>query len=348
MSRIFNLIILDESGSMQPIREQALVGTNKTLETIRTAQQENADDNQMVSFVTFSSGSSRPDVRNIIDCQEIQNVNDITYGLYRPDGCTPLYDAIGFSVEDLRPKVEKGDNVLVTIITDGYENDSHVYNAGKIKEMVKTLSTQGWVFTFIGANQNSEKAAGALGIRSAMDFLASAEGSAMMWDKMSSSSRDYYKKVRYARETGLEVDFEEDYFGIKGALRRVTPENIQSLQPGQIFVFGSNLQGQHLGGAARAAYEKFGAVWGQGEGPQGQSYAIPTMNLSLDEIAKYVEQFIRFADQHQNMTFLVTRVGCGIAGFRDEQIAPLFARAYKLPNVFLPASFWKVLSYKYK
>ena len=134
---------------------------------------------------------------------------------------------------------------------------------------------------------------------------------------------------------------------MKDAQRRVTPDNIESLRLDEVFVFGSNLQGQHMGGAARLAYERFGAIWGQGEGLQGQSYALPTMNLPLEEIARYVEEFIWFADSHPELTFLVTRVGCGIAGFRDEQIAPLFATAFSLRNVFLPASFWKVLSYKY-
>ena len=347
MSKIFNLIILDESGSMQPIREQALVGANKTIQSIRVAQQESPDDNQMITFVTFDSGGGRPDVRKLIDCRKIDEVQDLTWDQYTPHGCTPLYDAIGFSVKDLQPKVGEGDHVLVTIITDGYENDSRVYNAASVKEMIETLSKRGWVFTFIGANQNSEQAAKGLGIRSAMDFLASAEGSAMMWDKMNSSRRAYYKKVRDAKLSGEVVDFEEDFFSMKDALRRVTPDNIESLRPDEVFVFGSNLQGQHMGGAARLAYERFGAIWGQGEGLQGQSYALPTMNLPLEEIARYVEKFIWFADSHPELTFLVTRVGCGIAGFRDEQIAPLFAEAFSLRNVFLPASFWKILSYKY-
>ena len=347
MSKIFNLIILDESGSMQPIREQALVGANKTIQSIRVAQQESPEDNQMITFVTFDSGGGRPDVRKLIDCLKIEEVPDLTYEQYRPHGCTPLYDAIGFSVKDLQPKVQEGDHVLVTIITDGYENDSRVYNAASVKEMIDTLSKQGWVFTFIGANQDSEQAAKGLGIRSAMDFMASAEGAEMMWGKMNSSRRAYYKKVRDAKMSGLAVDFEDDFFSMKDALRRVTPDRIESLRPDEVFVFGSNLQGQHMGGAARLAYERFGAIWGQGKGLQGQSYALPTMDLSLEEIAKYVEEFIWFADQHPELTFLVTRVGCGIAGFRDEQIAPLFANAFSLRNVFLPASFWKILSFKY-
>ena len=128
------------------------------------------------------------------------------------------------------------------------------------------------------------------------------------------------------------------------------PKNVDSkllvtdeLQGGEIFVFGSNLAGRHDGGAARVAVEKFGAVYGQGVGLQGQSYAIPTMQGGVDTIKPYVDEFIRFADSRSELTFLVTRIGCGIAGFRDEEIAPLFALAYSLPNVYLPASFWKVL-----
>ena len=128
------------------------------------------------------------------------------------------------------------------------------------------------------------------------------------------------------------------------------PKNVDSkllvtdeLQGGEIFVFGSNLAGRHDGGAARVAVEKFGAVYGQGVGLQGQSYAIPTMQGGVDTIKPYVDEFIRFADSHPELTFFVTRIGCGIAGFRDEEIAPLFALAYSQPNIYLPASFWKVL-----
>jgi len=130
--------------------------------------------------------------------------------------------------------------------------------------------------------------------------------------------------------------------------REFTPERISELKPNEVFVFGSNLAGMHGGGAAWIAYERFGAIMGQGVGLQGQSYAIPTMNLDLDTIARHVEEFIRFADHHPEMTFLVTRIGCGYAGFSDEQIAPLFAYAYGLPNVYLPASFWKILNYRYE
>ena len=118
--------------------------------------------------------------------------------------------------------------------------------------------------------------------------------------------------------------------------KRTTPNRIDKLQPGEIFAFGSNLLGMHAGGAARAAYHKFGAVMGQGVGLQGQSYAIPTMQGGVETIKPYVDEFIDFARQHPELTFLVTRIGCGIAGFRDEEIAPLFAEAHQLSNVVLP------------
>ena len=93
--------------------------------------------------------------------------------------------------------------------------------------------------------------------------------------------------------------------------------------------------------------DRFGAVYGQARGLQGQCYAIPTNGVHIGTIARYIEEFIWFADQHPDMTFLVTRIGCGVAGYRDADIAPLFAYAYSLPNIYLPASFWKVLSYSY-
>jgi len=117
---------------------------------------------------------------------------------------------------------------------------------------------------------------------------------------------------------------------------RTTPEFITSLRPNEIFVFGSNLQGMHGGGAAYTAHRKFGAVMGQGVGLQGQSYAIPTMQGGVETIRPYVNEFIAFAKAHPELTFLVTRIGCGIAGFTDEEISPLFAEAHGVENIILP------------
>ncbi len=124
---------------------------------------------------------------------------------------------------------------------------------------------------------------------------------------------------------------------------KYTPENITELEPDDIFVFGSNLEGMHLGGAARTAVEKFGAIMGQGVGIQGQSYAIPTMQGGVDTIKPYVDQFIDLAREWDQNTFYVTRIGCGIAGFRDEEIAPLFRDALGLYNVRLPHRWVEIL-----
>lgn len=122
-----------------------------------------------------------------------------------------------------------------------------------------------------------------------------------------------------------------------------TPNFIKSLKPDEIFVFGSNLAGAHGGGAARIAVEDFGAIWGQGVGLQGQCYAIPTMQGGVETIKPYVDEFIDFAKQHKELFFYVTRIGCGIAGFKDEEIAPLFKDAKALENVALPKSFVLIL-----
>ena len=122
-----------------------------------------------------------------------------------------------------------------------------------------------------------------------------------------------------------------------------TPDYIDALLPRQIFVFGSNALGYHTGGASGTARKKFGAVWGQPEGLQGQSYAIPVdygKNVRKDaEVKAAVERFIAFAKEHEDLFFFVTRVGCGIAGYHDEEMAQYFKAALDLKNVSLPKSF---------
>ncbi|MGL5682777.1 MAG: A1S_2505 family phage non-structural protein [Marinifilaceae bacterium] len=124
---------------------------------------------------------------------------------------------------------------------------------------------------------------------------------------------------------------------------RTTNEHITQLAPNQIFVFGSNLAGIHAGGAARLAHTKFGAEWGVGSGATGQCYAIPTMQGGTETIAPYVKDLIEYAQKHPDKQFLVTEIGCGIAGFTPAQIAPLFKEAVNIDNISLPARFWQYL-----
>lgn len=129
--------------------------------------------------------------------------------------------------------------------------------------------------------------------------------------------------------------------------QRITPELITELAENEIFVFGSNLAGHHAGGAARVARRKFGAIRGKGVGLQGRSYAIPTMQGGAGTIKPYVDDFILFAREHKELVFLVTRIGCGIAGFKDSDIAPLFKNCMGMDNVALPISFIEILTHKH-
>ena len=128
---------------------------------------------------------------------------------------------------------------------------------------------------------------------------------------------------------------------------RISSDRITELKDNEIFVFGSNHEGRHGGGAALLAYRKWGAVWGQGVGLQGQCYGIPTMHGGPEKIKPYVDEFIEFARNHKELNFLVTEIGCGIAGFSPEDIAPLFAEAIDVENIYLPERFVEVIE-KYR
>lgn len=139
------------------------------------------------------------------------------------------------------------------------------------------------------------------------------------------------------------IDIIEKFENSTDKRKRISPDLINNLKENEIFVFGSNLDGMHIGGAARVAYNKFGALWGQGVGLQGQSYGIPTMHGGIEKIRPYVDEFIDFAKSHLELKFMVTRIGCGIAGFKDEEIAPLFKDAFEIENIYLPKSFYDIL-----
>lgn len=131
---------------------------------------------------------------------------------------------------------------------------------------------------------------------------------------------------------------------------RMTSNNILELKDNEIFVFGSNTHGLHAGGAAVIAHKKFGAKWGIGKGKTGKCYAIPTIEFdstkkpfSIKDLQIYITNFINYASKHSDLTFLVTEIGCGIAGFKHEEIAPLFKKAITVNNIYLPERFWNIL-----
>lgn len=348
ITNIYNLIILDESGSMMGIYEQALGGANETIQTIRAAQAAADDQNQFITFVTFDSGDQEP-VRTIIDTMPINQVKDLTSDDYHPCGLTPLYDAIGKSLTALEQKATDGDQVLVTIITDGYENSSREFNRASVHEIVTRLRAKGWTFVYIGANQDAVEVAKGMNIGNAMNFHATHEDTNRMWNDFRESTANYYEKVRMSKRRGERVFEDKEFFtkcnfADNAHQNRVTPERIARLGHGEIFVFGSNVGGFHDGGAAALACRHFGAVYGNPEGPQGQCYAIPTVGNTIVDIYGKVVDFINYAIAHPELTFLVTPVGCGSAGYDPREIAPMFARARNVSNIHLPASFWQYLA----
>lgn len=130
---------------------------------------------------------------------------------------------------------------------------------------------------------------------------------------------------------------------------RITSKNILKLKDDEIFVFGSNIKGVHGAGAARTAYRKFNAIWGKGMGIQGQCYAIPTKDeyiqtLDITYIQKFILRFIEYAQSNTKKIFLVTEIGCGLAGYSPYNIAPLFRKAIKINNIHLPKSFWDIIN----
>lgn len=179
--RVFNLIILDESGSMNRIKRQAIGAVNETIQTIRHSQKEHDDQEHFLSLVVFNSC----EVKTVYDCIEIDRIEELPSDQYRPMACTPLYDAMGNAITALRQKVADADSVLVTIVTDGYENSSMEYTGEAIYALVDSLKAKGWLFAYIGANQNADRVGNSMGIRSTLTFNATCEGTEEMGMKMS-------------------------------------------------------------------------------------------------------------------------------------------------------------------
>ena len=203
--KVFNLIILDESGSMRRIEKQAIDGVNETMQTIRSAQKKHEEQEHFVTFVSFNSDG----IKTIYDKMEADKVNEITDKDYCPDCCTPLHDAMGVSLTKLRKSVADDDVVLVTIITDGYENASHEYNAAAIKSLVESLKAKGWIFTYIGANQDVEKVASTISITNTLSFSADAEGTSAMFARESKARHRLFGRLANKVSCQMMAD---DYF----------------------------------------------------------------------------------------------------------------------------------------
>ena len=176
--KVFNLIILDESGSMSAIEKQAVSGVNETLQTISNAQREHAEQEHFVSFVTFNSNG----INTVMNRKQVEGGKSLKWTDYQPNACTPLFDAMGQSINELKGHVNDEDVVLVTIITDGMENASREFCGKDIKKLVSDMKEKGWVFAYIGTNQDVDAVADSMGIRSRMAYEYSQTGAEEMFN----------------------------------------------------------------------------------------------------------------------------------------------------------------------
>ena len=188
---IDNLIILDASGSMYSIRNEAIAGVVETVQTIRTAQEENKEQDQLLSLVVFNGKK----IATVFDRMPITKVPDLNEKDYQPTDNTPLYDAMGDSITNLRRYLDEDDNVLVTVITDGYENASREWNHERISKLVEDLKKKNWLFTYIGANQDALAVAKDMGIDHSMNFCSNVRGTKEMFLKERRSRKAFYDKL---------------------------------------------------------------------------------------------------------------------------------------------------------
>ena len=207
---IYNVIILDESGSMSAIYNQALTGINEVLSGIRKTREDFPDQQHYVTIVTFE-GNGIAGIKTRRDRVAIERIEDFGKNDYRPGGCTPLYDAMGKTLNELERQINDDDRVMATIITDGYENASEEYSGKTVKEMVSRLRKKGWTFAYIGANQDAVEVAKDLNIDNALNFDATPEGTVMMSVKFRKASRKYACLCEEAKAPAPMADlFDED------------------------------------------------------------------------------------------------------------------------------------------
>ena len=205
--KIYNLIILDASGSMYSIRNEAIAGVVETIQTIRVAQEENEEQEQLFSLVVFNGKR----IATIYDRMPITKVSDFSKDDYQPRDNTPLYDAMGDAITNLQRYIDEEENTLVTIITDGYENASREWNHQRVFQLVEDLKKKNWLFTYIGANQDALAVAKDMGIDQSMNFMSSVEGTKAMFMREKRSRKSFYDKLASGMSFKKAMA-EEDYF----------------------------------------------------------------------------------------------------------------------------------------
>lgn len=207
----FNLIILDESGSMISSKAATISGCNETLNVARNVQKESKDVMRtLVSIYAFQSSGQVPS-RYLIKNKDIEDVNDVHPHDYKPDGLTPLLDAVGSTLVDLMSiaSTHEDSTATVTIITDGYENASVQYDWGKVARIISQCKELGWTINFIGANIDVDEVASKMNIDNAMAYHSDADGSKDMWDKFNSQNLRHACRFRDSLREEADLCMEE-------------------------------------------------------------------------------------------------------------------------------------------
>jgi len=202
--KIYNLIVLDESGSMESIKQATLSGFNEIVQTVKAVEAQNTDQQHFVSLTTFNGvGIKQP-----IQAKPVAELQQLDENSYQPNASTPLYDAIGFSCQTLLSQIDKQSpyHVLVTILTDGEENSSEEFSASAVKTLIEKLKKENWTFTYIGANHDVEKNASSLSITNSITFVAEQQQVAQMFEK------DKQSRIKYASKIAKNENVDEDYF----------------------------------------------------------------------------------------------------------------------------------------
>lgn len=197
--QVHNLIILDESGSMQSIKQTIIQGFNELVQTIQGIGKQFPEQEHFISFVSFN-GLSQKLLHFIDPAIRLKQIDDNTY---RPEASTPLFDAMGYSLNKLRQvlKLQTDYNVLVTILTDGEENASKEFSGNDIKKLVEELKQERWTFTYIGTDHDVEKMAISISINNTMIFSKSFDGVNYMFMKEKIARANYYRKIRANEDT---------------------------------------------------------------------------------------------------------------------------------------------------
>ena len=355
-TKVYNVIIMDRSGSMWDIQRPAIMGFNEVLGGVKAAKEKYAEtQEQLITLVLFDSSS----IDYVYWNADPSEAKILTEETYVPGASTPLYDAMGRTLTRLDKELASATNcsVVVTVITDGLENASCEYSLAAVQSLIGHLKAKGWSFAYMGTDHDVQGVTVSLSITNVIQFEKSEEETIRTFNKerhareaWGSKLDEYCRTHKGATEEeriGFCKSMAEEYYKepeLNPAYAdRVTPARVTRLDPNEVFVFGSNRDGSHTGGAAATAVRKFGAQVGVAEGPQGSSYAIPTtgQGVTADSIHAAFIRLLEYAIAHPEKTFLVTALGCGHAGYGEAYMASLLEEGIRVPNIHFPIGFWR-------